>query len=479
MFQGVIMVKWIDKNLKTILFALAILVLVVIASSAMSYCGAKKTDYNVLNYGAFGDGKTDDAKSIQAAIDDCTRNGGGKVVLAEDHTFISSEIQLKSNVELNIPTSSTLKAIEDESAYNNSAFGENRGEGMKWIWANDCDNVSISGMGTIDGSCMRFMGDELVDSYELHVNSSSTYDPRPHVFTLENVRKLHMSDVTITGAAYWTVHVVGCNDVAISSLSIKNDVLVRNSDGIDIDHSKNVRISDCFIESGDDCICLKNRREYEQYGSCENVTVTNCVMTSRSCAVKLGSENMDKINNILIDNCIIKDSNRGIGIQNRDEGTITNVTFSNITLDCHMFSDVWWGKAEPIYVTSYPRAVENNKDAGWRFPKGATEGKCGEVHNIFFNNINCISENGCFVGGDTPTKVNGVYFNNVNIQLQKSTNYNTGVYEKRPCAGEGFIYAKTCGIYVEQAANIVVNNLIVALDASFPKEMYGGEKFGC
>lgn len=94
-------------------------------------------------------------------------------------------------------------------------------------------------------------------------------------------------------------------------------------------------------------------------------------MVSRSCAIKIGSENMDKINNVLFNNCIIKNSNRGIGIQNRDEGTVTNVIFSNMIVDCMFFSDVWWGKAEPIYVTSYPRAVGNHKDARLAFPEGS------------------------------------------------------------------------------------------------------------
>ena len=64
-----------------------------------------------------------------------------------------------------------------------------------------------------------------------------------------------------------------------------------------------------------------------------------------------------------------------------------------MTVDCHLYSDVWWGKSEPIYITSYPRAVGNHKDAGWRFPKGATEGACGEVSDIRFYNITCRTEN--------------------------------------------------------------------------------------
>ena len=184
--------------------------------------------------------------------------------------------------------------------------------------------------------------------------------------------------------------------------------------------------------------------------------MSNCTMTSRSCAIKIGSENMDSINNVLFTNCIIKDSNRGIGIQNRDEGTVTNVTFSNMIVDCRFFSDVWWGKSEAIYVTSYPRAVGNHKDAGWRFPKGATKGACGEVSHIYFHNIRCTSENGVFVGGDTPEKVNRIYFDQVSLTLQKKTAYEGGIYDKRPCDGEGFLRGNTYGFFVHTASDIQV-----------------------
>lgn len=86
---------------------------------------------------------------------------------------------------------------------------------------------------------------------------------------------------------------------------------------------------------------------------------------------------MDSINNVIINNCIISKSNRGIGIQNRDEGTVSNVIFSDIIIGAQLFSDVWWGKAEPIYVTAFPRAKGNHKDAGWRFPKDKQREKLG------------------------------------------------------------------------------------------------------
>ena len=315
-------------------------------------------------------------------------------------------VPLATYVNLNLEPNSRIYANPDESVYTESAFGDNRGEGMMWISGRDLKDVSITGTGTLDGNGVAFMGAELDDSYEL--KPVTDFDPRPHLLTLINVERTVIRDITIRNSAYWTIHLIGCYDASIEGISLLNNLKIRNGDGIDIDHSRKVRIAGCFIESGDDCICLKNRREWEQYGPCEDIVVTNCIMTSRSCAVKIGSENMDSIDNVLFDNCIIKDSNRGIGIQNRDEGTVTNVTFSNMHVDCHLYSDVWWGKSEPIYVTSYPRAVGNHKDAGWRFPKGATEGRCGEVSDIRFINISCISENGgspeCATDGPASAK---------------------------------------------------------------------------
>ena len=424
---------------------------------------AAQSVYDVTAAGAIGNGIVDDAQAIQRAIDHCSAEGGGRVLLPRNHTFMAGPIQLKSNVELYLEATATLKANPDESIYKLSAFGDNRGEGMLWLWAEHAENISICGKGTIHGNGIAFMGAELSDSYELKPLKDQTFDPRPHVLTLTDVKNLTIRDVTIKEGAYWTVHLIGCDEAVIDGINLLNNLKIRNGDGIDIDHSKHVRIANCHITSGDDCICLKNRREFEQYGSCHDITVTNCVMSSRSCAIKIGSENMDSIYNVVFDNCIITGSNRGLGIQNRDEGTVTDVVFSNIQLDCRLWSDVWWGKAEPIYVTSYPRANGNHKDANWRFPKGQIEGRCGEVSRINFNNITSTSENGCFVGGDVPGKVKDIYFNNVRVNLngQCSMVNVQCLMDKRPCKGEGFIKADLKAMKAMQVPLITENATVV------------------
>ena len=408
-------------------------------------------------------GKTDYTQAIQQAIDTCTASGGGVVTFetsaAKNSVYTSGPVQLKSNVTFVLPAGTVWQANPDEKLYTKSAFGKNRGEGMLWLWAKDAQNIAFAGQGILDGNGVAFMGKELEDSYEL--KPVTTFDPRPHLLTFYGCRNISLRDITICNGAYWTIHLVGCKDAVVDGVNLLNNLKIRNGDGIDIDHSRHVRISNCHITSGDDCICLKNRREFEQYGSCHDITVTNCTMTSRSCAVKIGSENTDSIYNVSVDNCIITRSNRGIGIQNRDEGTVTDVSFANIILDCRLWSDVWWGKAEPIYVTSYPRADGNNKDANWRFAKGQTQGKCGEVSRIYFSNIFATSENGCFIGEDEPGKVRDICLDNVHISLRKMTSHQGGVYDKRPCKGEGFIKDKIYAVYFDGSDSVALDGLQV------------------
>jgi polygalacturonase len=414
--------------------------------------------YNIKHFGAKGDGKTDDAIAIQKAIDACSKTGG-TVFIPAPFIFMAGPFNVRSNMELYVEGGAKLLANPDEKVYSKSAFRNNTGEGTVWIGGENINNLTISGTGEINGNGISFMGAELEDSYVL--KPFNIKDPRPHVLTIVGGNNIRIKDIHIGNSAYWTLHLIGCNDVVISGISLLNNLKVRNSDGIDLDHSKNVRISNCYIESGDDCICLKNRREYEEFGRCENITVTNCTMTSRSCAIKIGSENMDTIRQVLFNNCIIKKSNRGVGIQNRDEGVVSDVIFSNMIIEGHLFSDVWWGKAEAIYITAYRRASGNNKDANWRFPKGATEGRVGEVKNIYFSNIKCTGENGVYISGETNDKISNIVFDNVDVFIDKTTTITGGIYDRRPCAVEGFVKGSTSGFYFDMAKTITVRNCSV------------------
>ncbi len=414
--------------------------------------------FDITNYGASGDGKKDNAVEIQKAIDECSASGGGVVYFPGNNVFMSGPFDLKSNVNLMMESNSVLLANPDESVYKKSAFKKNLGEGTIWIDGENAENVTISGTGTIDGNGIAFMGPEEKAAYVL--KPFNVVDPRPHLLTAINIKNLLIRDVTFKNSAYWCLHIIGCDNVRIESATILNHLKIRNGDGIDIDHSKNVRIANCYIESGDDCICFKTRREYEEYGPTENVIVSNCIMTSTSCSIKLGSENMDAIRNVIVSDCIIKSSNRGIGIQNRDEGIVENIIFKNIFVEGRLFDDVWWGKAEPIYVTAYKRKTSADKDSNVRFAKGQTVGKVGEVRKIFFDNIKCESENGVFIGGE-ENKISEVKIENSSFKIEKKTKYEGGIYDLRPSDTVGLLKDEVAAFYFDTANDITVSNCSV------------------
>ncbi len=407
--------------------------------------------YDITDFGALGNEVNDDAKAIQAAIDACSESGGGTVLIPSGKVFMAGPFNLKSNINLKLEGNARILANPDEMVYTQSAFRDNYGEGSIWIGGENAVNITISGTGTLDGNGIAFMGPEEKSAYIL--KDFDTFDRRPHLFTPINFKNLIIRDVTFKNSAYWCIHLVGCNDVVIDGIKIYNNLKIRNSDGIDPDHSKNIRISNCYIESGDDCICPKTRREYEEFGPTENITVTGCIMKSTSCSIKLGSENMDAIRNVIFSNCIIQASNRAIGIQNRDEGDIENILFENIIIESRLFDDVWWGKAEPIYITAYKRQPGNARNANWRFAKGQTIGKVGKVKNIGFTNITAKSENGIFVGGEKG-KIHDILFNGINLEIEKTTQYQGGQYDLRPSDTEGIKVADTSGFYFENAGNI-------------------------
>src|SRR5690606_958847 len=120
-----------------------------------------------------------------------------------------------------------------------------------------------------------------------------------------------------------------------------------NADGIDICSSRNVTISDSVIITGDDCIVLKAiAREGRKANPVENVTVTNCVLSSSSTPLMIGTETEADIRHVVFNNCVIRNSNKGFGINVQDGATVSNVIFSNLTIETSRRHWNWWGDSE-------------------------------------------------------------------------------------------------------------------------------------
>lgn len=381
-------------------------------------------DYQVTAYGAVGDGERDDRAAIQEAIDRCSADGGGRVILDGDRTYLSSSIVLKENVELRVEKGSVLKASADLGTYLHPNEGQvdsgashigtpvTLKPSYAFIYAKDQDNITLSGEGKIDGNCYAFV--KRVSRYYV----TGDFYPRPTMIYIEHCKHVTIREITLLDAPFWTLHPAGCDDVLIDRIRILNPLDVANSDGIDPDHSSNVRILGCHIECADDAICLKSSRGNMEYGPTENVIIADCTLKSTSAAIKIGTEGAGNFRNIIVHDCAVSSSNRGISIQIRDEGSVENVVYSNIMIETRRFADCWWGTAEPIAISSV------NRDTG-------TES--GTIRNIYFENIFCDSENGVAVNGSG--KVSGLKFRNVRLRLSEKSKWPKGLYDWRPGLG--------------------------------------------
>lgn len=423
--------------------------------------------YNVMDFGAIGDGKTDDGSAIQAAIDACAASGGGRVVLAEGKHFYSSSIILKQNVELHLEKGSRLQAHEElETYFNPNEEAEDydiekidkevvRKPPYVFIYAKDADYISITGEGTIDGNAYAFV--KRVSQYYV---TGEIY-PRPTLIYTEHCNHITFKDVILENAPFWTLHPAGCEDVLIQNIRILNHLDVANSDGIDPDHSRNVRILGCHITCGDDCICLKSTIGNMKYGHTENILISDCTLISTSAALKIGTEGSGNFRNILMQNCIISNSNRGISIQIRDEGNVENVSFQNIMIQTRRFAECWWGCAEPIAITVADR--DKNTSAG-------------KISGIRFSNIFCDSENGVLVHGMPENCVEDIFFEKVQVTLSAKSKWKRGQYDLRPGLGMGIIERKSPGFFLENAEGVSIRDCRVKFQgddlADFAQAIY-------
>lgn len=424
--------------------------------------------YYAIDYGARGDGRTNDAQAIQAAIDACAAAGGGQVVLTAGRTFYSSSIILKPYVDLHLERGSVLKAHEDIKTYFHPNGGQ-KDDGVDrvgtpvtlkpsyaFIYAKDADGIAVSGAGAIDGNAYAFV--DRVSPYYV----TGDFYPRPTLVYAEHCNHISFTGVTMRNAPFWTLHPAGCDDVLISEIRILNDLDVANSDGIDPDHSSNVRILGCHITCADDCICLKASAGNMEYGSTKNIVISGCTLTSTSAAIKIGTEGTGDFENVVVDNCVISDSNRGISIQIRDGGNVKNVSFSNITIATRRFADCWWGCAEPIIITTH------NRDEKTR---------SGHISDIRFFNITCDSENGVFLSGSQGNHIKDVLFENIRVTLRAKSKWERGRYDLRPGIHQGIEKIPSAGFYLRRADQVTLRNCRVCF-AGKDMEGFGHAVFG-
>ncbi|MFB6137654.1 MAG: glycoside hydrolase family 28 protein [Halobacteriaceae archaeon] len=308
--------------------------------------------FDVTEHGAAGDGETADTAAVQSAIDACAAAGGGTVVVPAGE-YVCAPLFLKSDVEVHLEAGATLLGSQDVDAY---PVIPGRHEGLErdvhasLITALDRENVAVTGEGTIDCRGRPWwvlhwhyylLRKERGLSREEHFPSPHEADldhPRPRAINLINCANVRLADVTIRNSPSWTVHPVYCENVTMDGLTVENPEFSPNTDGLNPDSCSNVRIANCHVDVGDDCVTIKSG--YDEDGrrvgeACENVTVTNCTMRRGHGGVVIGSEMSGDVRNVTVSNCVFDGTDRGLRIKTERGrgGVVENVRATNLVMD--------------------------------------------------------------------------------------------------------------------------------------------------
>jgi polygalacturonase len=328
------------------------------------------TVFDVRDYGAQSDNQDAIINQVafQNAIDACSKRGGG-TILVPPGTWLTGPFELNSFQTLHVEAGARIVASEQLSHYKRDPeqfHPEFVNVGL--ITARHCQDTKITGRGIIDGNSPKWLdinrikppaggadhdvnltrqGLSFNDTTHDKTNTATLYAPefslRPgNLVSWNKCINASITDITLCNSNSWTMVFVDCDAVLVHGLKIHSrdmNMRVPNDDGIDFVNSRGVRVSDCDIETGDDCLAVVG---------CENMVVTNCTLYARSAAVRIGFV-AGTVKNIIVTNCTIT-SPRCFGLFVRSDITIENVLVSNCILNSPLTVGHWWGSTLFFYM---------------------------------------------------------------------------------------------------------------------------------
>lgn len=354
----------------------------------------------------------DCTSALQAEMDAAA--GAGATLVLGPGVHACGAVKLPSNLHLHFQEGAILRLADTYDAYDGNkvdVIAESSDRAA--LLAQNASNIHISGKGVIDGQGGAFIRGYL-EEMGTHVPAAL----RPRVLVFENCTNITLEDFSVHRSPMWTIHLINSDGVSIQRVHVDNDREMPNTDGMVIDACTNVSITACNIATADDGVVLKTsaKSNGEPAGICRSITVSGCVIESRSCALKLGTESFGNFENIQFVDCKIVRSNRALGIFSRDGGKVRNVLFQRIDVDCEETPEGFWGSGEAITVNCVDRRKAN--------PAGAVE-------NLVFEDITGRMEGAINLVADAPAGIRNVCLHRVSLSQERSR-FEGGRYDVRP-----------------------------------------------
>lgn len=281
---------------------------------------------NIVDKGARGDGVFLNTGVFQKTIDELSQNGGGTIIIPEG-IFRCGSIELKSDVTLQLNFGAFLLGSTNPEHYLDERGVHN------FIEANNAENIGIIGDGVIDGQGRKLalQIDSLYHEgkWEYGYNyKRQRPEGRPKLLNLRECKNIHLEGFTAKNSANWVLNFDICSNLIIHQVTVDSDDY-WNNDGMDIGDCRNVRITNCHVNSADDGICLKSH--HEGYIN-DSIYIANCTVRSSASAIKFGTASVGGFKNVKIKNIFIYDTFRSaIALESVDGGILENIEIEDIT----------------------------------------------------------------------------------------------------------------------------------------------------
>ncbi|MBZ5617611.1 MAG: glycoside hydrolase family 28 protein [Acidobacteriia bacterium] len=338
------------------LFAGAMLVCLAIPAAGQGPGAPHPFFFNVLDYGAKRDGSASSTAAFRSAIQACAKAGGGTVFIPAGR-YISGAIEMVSNMTLYLDSGAVVRFVANREEY---PMVKSRFEGVEteapaaMIGGHNLENITIAGRGTImaDNTEWRTLMNQPV--YRAAWTDLLAKLERKEPVAEEQRRNAAMSlradfirpvesknvlieGIHIVGGPMWVLHILYCENVVIRNVVVES-FPGANTDGVDVDSSRHVRISDSYFDTGDDAICLKSGKDADGLRvnrPTEDVAITNCTIHRGHGAVVLGSETSGGIRNVVASNIVAQGTDRGIRIKSTRGrgGVLENIRFDNWVIE--------------------------------------------------------------------------------------------------------------------------------------------------